>query len=605
MNDRSAAPTTRLLLALGRYRAKLYVLMSISVILIPYLWNIVPPLLIRSVFDQISGSVTAGVNIPTLLTLLVVGTIAVEMSVFVGFWLEGTIIANVETLLRRNLLAHVYTRPGARALPTSPGEALSRFRDDTRAVLHFLTYAPDIPSQIIVLGISLVVLANINVVFTLAVFAPLLVTIVTVNLATRHIRRYRQANQEATAAVTGALGEIFGAVQAIKAAGTEQHVMRFFSAVNERRRQASLRDLLLAQLLNSFSANAANIAIGLLLMLAAQAFQGGTRPLTIGDLALFVTYLTSLAGLIGFFGEIMTRYRQTEVSFARLLELMPDAPPEELVKHASIQLHGALPALPQRTVLSTDALDTLEVNDLSYHYPDTGRGISGISLTLRRGEFTVVTGRVGSGKTTLLRALLGLLPRDRGDIRWNGRTIDDPRTFMAPPRAAYVPQAPQLFSESLRDNIALGEDLPDEALQHAVYQAVMEQDIAGFEHGLDTLVGTRGARLSGGQVQRAAAARMFARRAQLLIVDDLSSALDVHTERTVWERIEGDRQPPYTVLAVSHRRPALRRSDRIILLEDGHVEAEGTLDELLVISEKMRSLWADLQSEPSQSLGDI
>lgn len=503
---------------------------------------------------------------------------------------EKSLMVISRTLMRHNLLRRILQRPGATPLPegSSPGEAISRLRDDLEHISEFVAWTIDPIGQVLAIGIALVTLLRIDPVITALAFLPLVVIVIFVNVVNRRIQQYRKRSQESIGAVTGLLGELFGAAQAVKVAGAEARVVAHLQRAGEARRAATLRDQLLSQVVEAFSFGASQIATGVLLIVGAQSLHAGR--LSVGDFALFASYLGWLAFITGMIGGFVTRYRQTGVSLNRAAVLLQGAPPELLVHHdPEVRVRGPLPAVPQ---LAGDGdrrnpLRVFEARGLGYSYPGSDKGIKSIDLRIERGQFVVVTGRIGSGKTTLLRALLGLLPIDAGELRWNDTQVDDPGAFFTPPRAAYTPQAPRLFSESLRNNILMG--LRDDTLQQALWQAVIESDVPGLEQGLDTLIGPRGVKLSGGQLQRAAAARMFARQPDLLVFDDLSSALDIETENLLWSRLSA--RPDATCLVASHRRAALQRADHIIVLKEGRTVAAGRLPDLLERSEDMRGLW--------------
>jgi ATP-binding cassette subfamily B protein len=313
------------------------------------------------------------------------------------------------------------------------------------------------------------------------------------------------------------------------------------------------------------------------------------KTFSVGDFSLFVFYLGFISELTAFVGLLVARYQQIGVSADRMHRLMEGSSPEALVEFIDTHLDGSLPKVTYATESELGPLHELRAESLSYTFPNSENGIRDISFTIPRGSFTVVTGRNGSGKTTLLRVMLGLLSKDEGKIYWNANEVENPGEFFVPPHSAYTAQVPRLFSDTLRDNILMGIDKNDDAIYAAMFTAVLEEDLSQLDDGLETRVGPKGVKLSGGQMQRTAAARMFVREPELLVFDDLSSALDVETEKKLWERVF--KREGATCLVVSHRKAALRSADQIIVMQDGRIDAIGKLAELLKTNDELNRLW--------------
>ena len=580
-------PAWRVIWEMLRFRPWLWFIDLVSVVLIQFCWQIAPALIIKAFFDMVTGAAPLQFGIWTIVAFAVASWIGRVAASYGFYYADVPIFADIPTLLRKNLLKHILRRPGASPLPDSPGEAVSRFKNDVNEIPLFVLLFNDITVGLVIIAVSIFLMVQISRWVTVMALVPLLVVGFVANLAARRIEHYRRASRQATGDVTGFIGEFFGAIQAVKLATAERNVIDHFHKLNDERRKLTVREKLFDDLLGSIYRNTSTLGTGVILILVGQSMRTGT--FTLGDFSLFVYLLQSMSDITTFAGMLAARYKQLNVSVQRMYRLMENAPLNALVEHSSIDLKGPLPQVIYPDKTTSDRLEDLSAVNLTFHYPNSTNGIQRINLTLRRGTMTVITGRIGSGKTTLLRTLLGLLPLESGEIYWNGERIERPGDFLIPPRCSYTAQVPRLFSNTLRNNILLGLDKADDEIYAATGSAVMDRDLEELEEGLETMVGARGVKLSGGQVQRAAAARMFIREPELLVFDDLSSALDVETEGRLWERIFA--RPGLTCLVVSHRRPLLRRADHIILLKDGHVESEGRLDTLLEVSEEMRELW--------------
>jgi ATP-binding cassette, subfamily B, bacterial len=547
---------------------------SLTASVMYYLWPLIPGLIIRVVLDRLAQAPALDSTLVQLLAVLAGVYLARGLTLMAASVAENASIHRAGLLIRRNLLAGVLRRPAARALPDTTGDAVGRLSYDQQRVTSVYTWIADPIGQLISLSFALVVLARISLSLTLVVAVPVMIAAAASNALGHRVQRAREELQRMLGKRSGVLGDLFSGVAAIQLGGARPAAVAHLHRTNEKVRKAVLRDILIGESIESFGQNVGHVGTAALLFLIAAELRSGV--LTVGDLALFVSYVGRVAAVAGMAGWFTTIVRQARVSLHRLAELIPDEDPQTVTAPAALHLRGPLPEAPGPGAEAGEPLEELSIEGLTCLHGETDAGIRDLDLSIRRGTVTVVTGEVGSGKTTLLRAALGLLPCQRGQVRWNGRPVVAAEELV-PPKVGYSPQVPRCFTATLAENIRLGHPATDEEVRAALAAAVMEEDLVRLPDGLETEVGPRGLRLSGGQLLRASAARMFVRRPELMVVDDLSSGLDVDTEAELWRRL---RQAGGTWLVVSHRPAALALADQILVLDRGKVAAVGSPEEL-------------------------
>jgi ATP-binding cassette subfamily B protein len=311
--------------------------------------------------------------------------------------------------------------------------------------------------------------------------------------------------------------------------------------------------------------------------------------LSVGQLVAFVTFIAQLLWPLMSLGWLVSVFQRGYTSLQRIDEVLY-AVPERPEGETPESLASAPPSL--------------HLKDLSFTYPgEDTPALQGINATLHGGQTIGIYGRTGSGKSTLLRVLTRTWNPPAGTIFVGETDILDLDLDAWRGNTAVAPQVPFLFSDSIAANVAMG-PIDPARVDQATIKASLAEDLKALPEGLDTVVGERGIMLSGGQRQRTALARALYRPANLIVLDDVLSAVDQETEQRLidtFAAIGKDGQQP-TMLLVSHRMSALARTDHVLVLDEGKLVDQGTHSELLTRDGPYREAWASQHEDQAPAV---
>jgi ATP-binding cassette, subfamily B, bacterial len=367
----------------------------------------------------------------------------------------------------------------------------------------------------------------------------------------------------ARAAFATALVSCLSAARTVKLAGAARPVLAHLAKLDTVRSETQRREIAVQVWARSTPAMASGLfPIGVWALFLAGHLSAGATLVAVSTLGSARWFAWTTASLVSQLPSARVWTRRT-VAMAGVADYSATVPGVDLSAGTA-----PAPVVPERRPLRT-----LELAGFNAVHEDGTVAAQGVDLAVERGELVLVVGPVGSGKSSLLRALAGIV-HHTGQLRWNGEPVTEPEIFLRPGQVGYVAQLPRVLSGTVDDNIRLDHDLDAAS---AVTAAQLEHDLAAAGGGLALMVGHKGIRLSGGQLQRLALARALAARTELLIADDVSSALDVTTELELWRVL---REHGLTVIGSTSKRAALARADKVVVLQDGRAVAQGSWHQL-------------------------
>ena len=465
--------------------------------------------------------------------------------------------------LRNRLYRHLEDVPYDYHKHASTGDLVQRCTSDVDTVRRFVhLQLMEIVRTLVMFVLAAIVMFSVNVKMTLISMAFLPLLTISSFIYFKYVQEYFTGSDEAEGALSTMLQENLTGMRVVRAFGQQKSEIDKFTKLNGTYREKTFKLIKLLGIYWGLSDCVGYIQIGLSLCMGVIGVYRGT--FTLGNVALFTTYVAMLTWPVRQLGRILADMGKAGVSLGRLDEIL-SAPVE---------------AEPGKA-LTPDLTGEIVFDNVCFGYERYNDVLDGVSFTAKPGQTVAILGATGSGKTSLVQLMQRLYVRTSGSITIAGTDVNDIEHGHLRRNIGIVLQEPFLYSRTIMENIRICAPCStEEDVYNAARTASVHDVIANFEQGYDTLVGERGVTLSGGQQQRVAIARTLMQNAPILIFDDSMSAVDSETDAAIRRSLLALNQDGITFL-ISHRITTLREADNILVLEDGHITQQGTHAQLI------------------------